>query len=77
MTLSSDPMSDRVMLAVNDDNSDVNYVLWNGSTWGTVNEQETNSGETKNQPFLFLWDQVPINDAPVLDTVGDTDPDPD
>ena len=57
MTLSSDPMSDRIMLAVNDDNADVSYVLWDGSGWGTPTEHEVDSGETKNQPFLFLWGQ--------------------
>ncbi len=57
MTLSADPFSNQIMLAVQDDGSDLNFVLWNGSSWGTPVEQETNTGEIKNQPFLFLWDQ--------------------
>ena len=45
------------MLAAQDDGSDINYVLWNGSSWGTPNALESTSGETKNQPFVFLYDQ--------------------
>ena len=56
MMLDADPNSDQVMLSVLDAGSDVNYILWSGSVWGTPSEQETNAGDTKNQPFLFLWD---------------------
>ena len=69
MTLSSDPDSDSIMLAVQDSGSDLNYVLWDGAAWGTPSQQEINTGETKNQPFLFLWNQdgplVDVNDDPV------------
>ena len=66
LTLSSDPQSDSVMLMAQDGNSDVNSSLWNGSAWGGVTELGTSTTETKNQPFLFLWDQqAVINDAPV------------
>ncbi len=71
MTLSSDPMSNKIMLALQDDGSDLNYVLWNGSSWGTPSEQETDTGEIKNQPFLFLWDQQD-SDTAVLTSVQDT-----
>jgi hypothetical protein len=37
--------------------SDLTYVLWDGTSWDTPSEQETNTAETKNQPFLFLWSQ--------------------
>ncbi len=71
MTLSSDPFSDQIMLALQDDGSDLNFVIWNGSAWESPNEQETNTGETKNQPFLFLWDQQDVDTA-VLTAVQDT-----
>jgi hypothetical protein len=45
---------DDLMLAVQDDVSGLHWIPWNGSAWGPDSELETNSGETKNQPFLFL-----------------------
>ena len=51
-----DPNGDRMMLAANVDNSDLNYVLWDGDAWGVPYEPTTNTGEVKNQPFEFLWD---------------------
>ena len=65
MTLDSDPSSNGIMLSVQDSNNDLNYLLWDGAAWGTPDELETETGETKNQPFLFLWDQEAVNDAPV------------
>ena len=44
-----------IMLSILDSGSDVNYALWNGSSWDARTELETNSTETTNQPFLFLW----------------------
>jgi hypothetical protein len=60
MLLDSDPASDSdgIMLSVQDSGSDLNYVLWNGTSWETPSEQEINTGETQNQPFVFLWDQI-------------------
>ena len=49
------------MLATQDSNSDLNYILWNGSAWGSTTELTTNTGETKNQPFLFLWNAPPAS----------------
>ncbi|MBT8211911.1 MAG: FG-GAP repeat protein, partial [Acidimicrobiia bacterium] len=53
-----EPGADGIMLAVNDDSNDIHYLYWNGSAWGPDNELETNSGDDKNQPFLFLWEGV-------------------
>jgi uncharacterized repeat protein (TIGR01451 family) len=53
--LDSDPGSDYIMLSVQDDESDLNFVHWNGSSWGAPSELETNTNDTKNQPFAFLW----------------------
>ena len=57
MTLDSDPLSDGIMLSVQDFTSNLNYVWWNGLSWLTPTELETNTQETKNQPFVFLYDQ--------------------
>ena len=46
--------TDGIMLTVQDDDSDLHWIHWNGNSWGPDNELETDSGETKNQPFLFL-----------------------
>jgi uncharacterized repeat protein (TIGR01451 family) len=51
--------SNGIMLAVQDAGSDLNYVLWNGSSWGTPVELSVNTAEVKNQPFTFLWNQIP------------------
>ena len=57
MMLDSDPNSDRIMLSVQDDDKDLNTVLWDGTSWGAPSQQEDDTGETKNQPFVFLWSQ--------------------
>ncbi len=56
MTLSVDPDNNRLMLAVQDANNDLKCIQWDGSAWGTVHTLDTNTGETANQPFLFLYD---------------------
>jgi hypothetical protein len=60
------------MLSAQDANSHVNYVLWDGSGWGTPTELGTSTTEVKNQPFLFLWDQNPVidTDSPVINSDG-------
>ncbi len=69
MTLDSGPTSDHIMLSVQDDNNDLHYLRWDGSGWSTDNELSTNTGEVKNQPFVFIYDQdgllVDPNAAPV------------
>jgi hypothetical protein len=55
MFLDADPSSNVIMLSVQDSDKDLNYVLWDGSVWELPNELETDTGEVKNQPFLFLW----------------------
>jgi len=70
LILSSDPLTNHVMLSVQDSTSDVRYVLWDGAAWGLPNELETNTGETANQPFLFLWDEAPSNHSPAIALPG-------
>jgi hypothetical protein len=72
LILAADPISDQIMLSAQDANSHVNYVLWDGSGWGTPTELGTSTTEVKNQPFLFLWDQNPVidTDSPVINSDG-------
>ena len=57
MTLDADPTTDRIMLSVLDEGNDLNYVLWDGTAWGTPSEQEIDAGQSDAQPFVFLWNQ--------------------
>ncbi|MBT8493523.1 MAG: hypothetical protein KJO07_10735 [Deltaproteobacteria bacterium] len=34
---------------------DLNFVLWNGTSWGSPTQVTGDTNENKNQPFLFLW----------------------
>ena len=65
MMLDTDPAANSIMLSVLDEGKDVNYVAWDGDSWGTVSEHETDAGQSNGQPFLFLWD-VDTNDAPEI-----------
>ena len=56
MTLSANLGGNQIMLSVMETNSDIHFVHWNGSAWGSDNQLESNSGESLNQPFLFLFD---------------------
>jgi hypothetical protein len=72
MMLDPGPLSDQIMLSVQDDLSELNYVPWYGASWGTITELETNTGETKNQPFIFLWDRDEVAiDCDFSDWTGD------
>jgi uncharacterized repeat protein (TIGR01451 family) len=66
MILESDPREDAIMLSVQNSGSDLNLALWDGTSWGAPSEQETDTTEDKNQPFVFLFDR----DNPFLATVG-------
>ncbi|NNK94863.1 MAG: DUF4347 domain-containing protein, partial [Desulfobacterales bacterium] len=69
MTLDSSPTSDQLMLSVQDENSDLHYLAWNGNSWEPDNLLSSDTGEIKNQPFVFIYDQdgmlVEPNAAPV------------
>ena len=68
MMLDPEPGTDGVMFAVQDDSNDLNYLSWNGGSWGTPTQLESNTAEIKNQPFLFLWN-APPTPAPPSPTV--------
>ncbi len=55
MMATSDPNSDQIMCLVQDNGSNLYSLLWDGSAW-TASKLEPDTGETKNQPFLFLWE---------------------
>ena len=55
MTLDADRNSDQIMLSVQDAESALNYVVWDGTSWASPDELETHTPETKNQPFVFVW----------------------
>ncbi|MCO6451000.1 MAG: DNRLRE domain-containing protein [Caldilineales bacterium] len=57
MTLDADPNSDQIMLSIQDDGSDLNEFLWNGSSWLSPTQLVADTGENKNQPFVYLWSQ--------------------
>jgi len=64
MTLSADPFSDYIMLAVQDSNGDLTYADWTGSAWGSPAVQEINLDPAAKQPFVFLWDNTPLSNYP-------------
>ncbi len=68
MTLDTDPQDNRIMLSVLDEGSDLNFVLWDGTAWGTPTEQEIDTGQSNAQPFAFVWqvDTTPSQAAPTL-----------
>ncbi len=59
MALAPDSSSDRIMLAVQDENRALHYIQWDGTEWGPVNTVESDTGETSVQPFLFLFNASP------------------
>ena len=74
MTLDTDPLDNRIMLSVLDEGNDVNYILWDGTSWGTPSEQEIDTGQSNAQPFAFVWDVDTAGDqtAPTLTLPGGT-----
>jgi uncharacterized repeat protein (TIGR01451 family) len=71
LTLDTAPRSDNIMLSVHDNLKDVNFVLWDGSAWGTPSEQETDTKETLLQPLVFVWNRLPP--SPDLDITKHVD----
>ena len=56
LTLDSDPFSDAIMATVQDDGSDLVAAQWSGTSWGGRTVLST-TGETRNQPWAFVWDK--------------------
>jgi uncharacterized repeat protein (TIGR01451 family) len=75
MTLDAAPNSDQIMLSVQGASGSLNCVRWDGSSWGAPTELESNTGEVKNQPFVFLWGQwVAVCDLAVSKSVDAGNP---
>ena len=54
MTLSADPFSDQIMLALQDDGSDLNFVLWNGSSFGNAQwSRKSTPAKSRTNPSCF------------------------
>jgi hypothetical protein len=56
LSLFSDPKSDKIVLLTQDSSSKLWRIVWDGSSWaGSMALVESKTGETKNQPFTFVW----------------------
>jgi hypothetical protein len=68
--LYADPYTNTIMMGVQDSGSDLNFVAWNGSGWGTVTQLDGATGETYRQNFTYVWNRY---SQTVLNNVaGDT-----
>jgi hypothetical protein len=47
-----------MMLCVQDQDSHLGCAPWDGTAWGPSTQLTDDTGEIKNQPFLFLWSYV-------------------
>jgi VCBS repeat-containing protein len=67
--LYADPYSNTIMLGVQDNAYDLNFVAWDGSAWGAVTELDYNTVFSFRESFTFVWFQ----NAPVIANLsGDT-----
>lgn len=57
MLLNSDPNSNEIMLAALDSGQDYRNVLWDGSLWGDLTTQSTDTDTAIGLPFAYLWKQ--------------------
>ncbi len=76
ITLSPDPNADRIMVAAQDINDDLHYTLWPGNApFDPAVILETSTGGTagNNQPFLFLWDNIPWTSSQVSQSSDDAE----
>jgi uncharacterized repeat protein (TIGR01451 family) len=75
LQLFSDPLpsSRQIMLMVNDEGADVSSVLWNGTSWGTVTQHESNTGmngDNSGMPVTFFWDAGAVSTVDDLASSG-------
>ena len=66
LILTPSPTRNEVMLTAQDDGSDLVVAQWDGSGWGAVTQITADTGEVKNQPFVFIWD-LEQNEPPTFD----------
>jgi hypothetical protein len=60
MSLDTKLKSNDIMLTTQDSSSNLYCILWNGSSFDPRQAITSTTGETKNMPFVFLWDNPPF-----------------
>ncbi|NLF72109.1 MAG: DUF11 domain-containing protein, partial [Candidatus Anammoximicrobium sp.] len=83
MTLDPNPISDQIMLLVQDNNEDLDQLVWDGTGWSSVTNLDADTNDKDRQPFVFLWDQnttpfnafrIPVSyDGPDADAITGAD----
>ncbi len=68
--LYADPYTNTIMMGVQDSGSDLNFVAWNGSSWGTVTQLDAATGETYRQNFTYVWNR--FSQTVLNNVAGDT-----
>ncbi|HIV72894.1 MAG TPA: DUF4347 domain-containing protein, partial [Candidatus Aquabacterium excrementipullorum] len=68
--LYADPYSDTIMMGAQDGGQDLNFVAWNGSSWGSVTQLDAATGETYRQNFTYVWNK--FNKTVLNNVAGDT-----
>ncbi|MDW7731109.1 MAG: VWA domain-containing protein [Methanolobus sp.] len=58
VVLESSPVGPEVIMGTGDSNSDVNVQVWDGSSWGSVNELSTNTNAYSRRGFDIKYEQV-------------------
>ncbi|WP_290661605.1 DUF4347 domain-containing protein, partial [Aquabacterium sp.] len=69
LKLFSDPYTNTIMMGVQDDHQDLNFVAWDGSAWGVVTQLDADTGHTYRENFTYVWYQ---NAPAILNLAGDT-----
>ena len=75
LLLESDPNSNKIMLAAQNASGGLYYALWGGTPpFNAAVQLETNTGGATNyQPFVFLWDHVPLAASQVAASSDDAE----
>ncbi|MDO9002609.1 MAG: DUF4347 domain-containing protein, partial [Aquabacterium sp.] len=69
LKLFSDPYTNTIMMGVQDDHQDLNFVAWDGSAWGVVTQLDADTGHTYRENFTYVWYQ---NAPAIMNLAGDT-----
>jgi hypothetical protein len=59
--------SDNIMLLLQSDDRELVAAFWGGSIWELITPLTTDTGETRCQPFVFLWTPY-VNQPPAVNT---------
>ena len=69
LKLFADTYTNTIMMGVQDDHQDLNFVAWDGSAWGVVTELDADTGQTYRENFTYVWYQ---NAPAIMNLAGDT-----